>query len=390
VVLAFAIFGLVFVGLVAVAGFAVLAQRRLRALGMLASLGATDKAVRLVLLANGAVVGVVGAGAGTVLGLAAWIGYAPRFSISVHHTVAWTHLPWWLTVSAPLLAIATAVLAAYRPARAVSRLSVMAALSGRPAAGHPAHRSAVPGAVLLPVGLIMIALSGGWGSTNTTLQLGGLLITAVGLLLLAPIGVALLGRAAGGTPLASRLALRDLARYRTRSGPALAAVSFAVFTAVVIVLLSGGRLADPVDYAGPNLPANQLLLRPDEGPGPGAGPGGPGQHAQPTPLDPAAGAATAQTIAAALGTTDMLPLQDTGLRLGQGLRGDPGTIWLATPEVLRHYRIDPASIKPDTVLLSSRHGLDSISNLVLFAGRDHDPYQHPKVQLTDALPTGAS
>jgi putative ABC transport system permease protein len=197
--------------------------------------------------------------------------------------------------------------------------------------------------------------------------------------------VALLGRLAARTPLASRLALRDLARYRTRSGASLAAVSFAVFTAVIIVLLSTGRLADPVDYAGPNLPANQLLIRPDlrpDGPDPAAAP-----PAQP---DPVANAAIVETIAAALHTTDVLPLQDTGLRLGQGKRGDPGTIWLATPEVLRHYGIDPASIKPDTVLVSSRRGLDRASNLVVFTGPHSDPYQHPTIQLTSALPTGAS
>jgi putative ABC transport system permease protein len=385
VVLAFAIFGLVFVGLVAVAGFSVLAGRRLRALGMLSSLGATDKAVRLVMIANGAMVGIAGAAIGGVLGLGAWIGYAPRFSQSVHHQVAWTHLPWWLVAAALLLAVATAVLAARRPARAASRLSAMEALSGRPAPGHPVHRSAVPGAVVLPAGLLMIAFSGGWGANNTGLQLGGLLVTVVGLLLLAPLGVALLGRLAARTPLASRLALRDLARYRTRSGAALAAVSFAVFTAVIIVLLSTGRFADPVDYAGPNLPANQLLIRPElgpDGPDPAAAP-----PAQP---DPVANAATVQTIAAALHTADVLPLQDTSLRLGQGRRGDPGTIWLATPQVLRRYGIDPASVRPDTVLLSSRRGLDRAPNLVLYTGPHTDPYQHPKVQLTSALQTGAS
>lgn len=41
---------LLFVGLVAVAGFTVMAQRRLRALGMLRSLGATDRHIRLVML----------------------------------------------------------------------------------------------------------------------------------------------------------------------------------------------------------------------------------------------------------------------------------------------------------------------------------------------------
>jgi len=42
-VLVSAVFGLIFIGLVATAGFTVLAQRRLRSLGMLSALGATDR-----------------------------------------------------------------------------------------------------------------------------------------------------------------------------------------------------------------------------------------------------------------------------------------------------------------------------------------------------------
>jgi putative ABC transport system permease protein len=69
----------------AVAGFTVMAQRRLRSLGMLASLGATDKHVRLVMLADGAAVGVAGAITGGVIGLAAWFAFAPTLqSLSGH------------------------------------------------------------------------------------------------------------------------------------------------------------------------------------------------------------------------------------------------------------------------------------------------------------------
>ena len=68
VVLVLETIGLLFVGLVAAAGFAVMAQRRLRALGMLGALGATDRQVRLAMVANGMVVGAVGAVTGAVVG----------------------------------------------------------------------------------------------------------------------------------------------------------------------------------------------------------------------------------------------------------------------------------------------------------------------------------
>jgi hypothetical protein len=50
---------LLLASLVAAAGFAVAAQRRLRQLGMLAAIGATQKHIRLVLVANGALVGTI-------------------------------------------------------------------------------------------------------------------------------------------------------------------------------------------------------------------------------------------------------------------------------------------------------------------------------------------
>ena len=67
---------LLLASLVAAAGFAVVAQRRLRQLGMLAAIGATQKHLRLVLLTNGAVVGVIAAILGTIAGGALWVIFA--------------------------------------------------------------------------------------------------------------------------------------------------------------------------------------------------------------------------------------------------------------------------------------------------------------------------
>src|SRR5439155_22263157 len=77
--------GLLFVGLLAVAGFTVMAGRRLRALGMLGSMGASDRHVRLAMLANGAAVGATAAIVGTLVGLAGWFAFVPTLrSISEH------------------------------------------------------------------------------------------------------------------------------------------------------------------------------------------------------------------------------------------------------------------------------------------------------------------
>ena len=401
VVFTFAIFGLIFVGLIAVAGFSVLAQRRMRALGMLTALGATDKQVRLVMVANGAVVGVVATVTGAVLGLAAWIAYAPHLATSAHHRVVWTSLPWWLVVATMVLAVATSTLAARRPARAAARLPIVAALSGRPAPPRPAHRSAVPGLVLLAAGPVMLYFSGGWGGSTARdqlLQLGGILASAVSVLLVAPRCVALLGPAARRAPVAVRIALRDLTRYRSRSGPALAAITFAVLVAGLTCLLATARYADPVDYFGPNLASDELVVYPG-GTGPGSGPdAGPGvEQAQP---DPARLRAAVDGIAATLGNPAVLTLESTEAIVGEavqgGVRSYGGSAYVATPEVLRFYGIDPAAVDPDALVLTARTGLDRAPNLELFSQTKAESdcvsgcVRNPRIQHLDRLPSGTS
>jgi putative ABC transport system permease protein len=157
-VLVFDTIALLFVGLIAVAAFTVLAQRRLRALGMLAAVGATDRHIRLVLLANGVVVGSVAAVTGAAAGLACWAALVPRLETLVAHRIDTFSLPWWEIVAAIALAVATAVGAAWWPARTASRVPVVAALSGRPDSPKQGRRFAALGAVLLAAGLGAVAL----------------------------------------------------------------------------------------------------------------------------------------------------------------------------------------------------------------------------------------
>ena len=79
--------------------------------------------------------------------------------------------------------------------------------------------------------------------------------------LLAGVCVSVLGEAAGPrSPVAVRIALRDLARYRARSGAALAAVSFAVFLAMLSTLGASFRFSMALDWTGENLTSSQLIV----------------------------------------------------------------------------------------------------------------------------------
>ena len=104
---------------------------------MLAAVGATHKHVRLVLVANGAVVGTLAALLGTIAGLGLWVLLAPTLESAVDHRIDRLSVPWGLVVGAVLLAVGGATAAAWWPGRTVARLPVMLALSGRPPGRGP-------------------------------------------------------------------------------------------------------------------------------------------------------------------------------------------------------------------------------------------------------------
>jgi putative ABC transport system permease protein len=231
---------LLLASLVAAAGFAVVAQRRLRQLGMLAAVGATQKQLRLVLLANGAFVGTIAALAGTIVGVGLWLVFAPTLESLVDHRVDRLSLPWGLLALAVLLAIVGATAAAWWPARTIARLPVTLALSGRPPRPRPARHAAVAAAALIAVGIASLALS---NRDTPPLIVVGVLATILGCLLLGPPAIRILSGLAGRLSIAPRLALRDLVRYQARSGAALAAVTLALGIAATVVVIASAEAA---------------------------------------------------------------------------------------------------------------------------------------------------
>ena len=404
IVLALATVGMLLIALVAVGGFTVLAQRRLRSLGMLGALGATDRNIRLVVRVNGVLVGVVGALAGTVLGLAVWLAYRPRLESSAHHLIGVFQLPWVVIGPAIVLAIVATYFAAARPARSITRIPVVAALSGRPAPPKQVHRSAIPGVVLFVVAAALLSYSGksnGNGGGGGALELvGGIVLLIVAIILLAPFCLVVLARLGRRAPIAVRLALRDLARYRARSGSALAAISLGVFIAALVCVLTAQRYGNVLDYAGPNLASNQIIVyTPNGGPGgggPGNGPGGSSPAG--TAGTPQSEAAVAQNIAKALGSNTVIELDTSSASLdhpGPG-RSWSGPVYVATPQLLQAFGIKASDVNPDADVLTARPGLSGISGMQLVTGGDQGSscpgqcLQHPVIQEVGALPAGTS
>ena len=365
--------GLAFIGLVSATSFSVMAQRRLRALGMLSAIGATGRHLRLVMIVNGLVVGVAGALAGAVLGLAAWFAYVPALQRATGHVVDGANLPWWAFAIGVVFAIATSVLASRRPAATMAAVPVVTALSGRPAPPKAVRRSALPGAIVFALGLACLAFAGGQagppGGGNgpnpggLLIVLGGLVGTITGLILLAPLAIGVLAAGAHPRlPVAIRIALRDLVRYRARSGAALAAVTFAVFLATVICLVGSERTANPLDPSGPNLSSSQLLVTAGSSPSPG-------MMNRLTGAQEASLAGRLNGLAASLHARSAVPLEAAAATLS--VAGMPphsnsnftGSVYVATPRLLATYGIKASQLDPHADFLTSRPGLAGLSNL---------------------------
>lgn len=361
--------GLAFIGLVSVASFSVMAQRRLRALGMLSAIGATERNLRLVMITGGLAVGASAALAGTVLGLAAWIGYAPVVQRDTGHVVDPAHLPWWAFAIAIVLAIATSALAARRPARTMAAVPVVTALSGRPAPPKAVHRSALPGVIVFAAGLACLASAGGLngvaggsgGQGHGLLLLAGLVITIVGVCLLAPLAVSVLGAGARPRlPVAIRIALRDLVRYRARSGAALAATTFAVFLAMGICIAASIRFENPLNWIGPDLASNQVYIPASESPGVG-------QMEQLNGAQLATLTMRVGTLTASLHTS-AVPLESASTLHQVGLpahspQNFTGTVYVATPQLLATFGIKAGQIAPGTDILTMRPGLAGVPHM---------------------------
>jgi putative ABC transport system permease protein len=409
------VLGLAFIGLVSVASFSVMAQRRLRALGMLSAIGATERNLRLVMIVNGLAVGAAAALAGTAAGLAAWLAYAPALQRAAGHAVDPASLPWWAFALGVVFAIATSVLASLRPAKAMAAVPVVAALSGRPAPPKAVHRSALPGVIVFALGLTCLAFTGGLagppgggGGHPPLFLLGGLVGVIAGIILLAPLAIGVLAAGAGPRlPVAIRIALRDLVRYRARSGAALAAITFAVFLATVICLVGSERTDNPLEPSGPSLSSSQLIVTAGRSPSPG----------MMMPLTSAQEAGLSRRLnilAASLHAGHAIPLEiAAGLyQAGTSINSNfMGAFYVGTPQLLAMYGIKASQIAPRTDVITARSGLAGVPRLELIwhgGGTESDgsrgPGSHgsppctlssdclasPVIQTISSLPSGTA
>ncbi|HEY0690641.1 MAG TPA: ABC transporter permease [Kribbella sp.] len=266
-------FGVLEIVLLAGAAFAVGARRQTRELGLVMATGGTPRDVRRIVLAQGVFTGLLGAGGGLLLGLGLAIGVRPLSEAMTGRLIMEWQVPVGSLVLTTVIAAVAGLLAAVVPAVAAGRQTPMAALAGRFAVASSHSRLRLPalimvaagaGAVLLGSSLIAAAYAEAQrqAAADPTLYHGG--ITPEGPIALVLLGITsviaglvwllpnLIARAASVgrfLPLSGRLALRDAARHRHRTGPATAAIMMAVAgTAAMAFALANSFAADAAKY----------------------------------------------------------------------------------------------------------------------------------------------
>ncbi|REE98971.1 FtsX-like permease family protein [Thermomonospora umbrina] len=239
--------------------FAVGLRRQRRLLALVRAAGGDASHLRGIVLAGGAVIGAAAA----VLGAVAGLGLAALASEVVHRATDRSFGPYdvrWPLVAAPMaLGALSGLLAAYVPARQAARMDVVAALAGRREPFRERRGWPLVGACVVAVGVALSVIGvRQWREFGAAF---GAVAIVIGCVMLAPWLVGLTGRAAGRLPLPLRLAVRDNARNRARSGPAVAAIMAAV--AGVTTLAIGGASdfsQRRIEYR-PTLPEGSAMLR---------------------------------------------------------------------------------------------------------------------------------
>ncbi|MET9270067.1 FtsX-like permease family protein [Kribbella sp. NPDC003557] len=262
-------FGILEIVLLAGTAFAVGARRQTRELGLVMAAGGTPGDVRRIVLMQGLFSGLVGVTGGLVIaGIAAFSAKPVWEAMTDSIFTAW-QIPWGTIAAIAVLGLGAGLAAAVVPAIGAGRQAPMAALTGRFTVAAKAARIRIAAFVLLAGGLVCVfagsAMIGAALKSAQKSQLGqqatatptgpialvllGITASIAALVWMLPSLVVKVAGLARVLPLSGRMAMRDAARHRHRTGPATAAIMMAVAgTAAVAFAASNSIAADAADY----------------------------------------------------------------------------------------------------------------------------------------------
>ncbi|WP_458041109.1 MULTISPECIES: FtsX-like permease family protein [Bacteria] len=241
--------------LLAGAAFAVGARRQQRALATIASVGATPRDLRRIVVLQGLVLGTIGALVGRGLGIAG-AAITLRVLDDGNRTTFWSFVvnP-WITAAIVVFAIVMGIGSALLPARAAGKTDVLRALRGARRPQVPRASRPIWGSILLLAGIgITVACVPAILAVQATPtlpydsalrwlpQIGlvvGPVFAQIGIITAGHWILAWLSRPLSKLGLAARIASRDAAANASRSVPALASIAAAVLLAVFAVAMVG-------------------------------------------------------------------------------------------------------------------------------------------------------
>lgn len=213
--------------------FAVGARRQSRNLALISANGGTPKQSRRVILGSAVVLGMVGAVVGVGLGILLGRVLLPMLQPMSDTYFGPFQIRWDHVLGIAAFGLLSAVLAAVVPAWIASRQDVVAVLAGRRGDRAASRRSPFVGLVLLCVGVVLAVLGARQGAGDLLIA-GAAVVSVFGMIFLVPVVVVTVARLGRRFPLPLRYAVRDAARHRTRTVPAVAAVAATVAGVVAL------------------------------------------------------------------------------------------------------------------------------------------------------------
>ncbi|WP_433244131.1 ABC transporter permease [Streptosporangium sp. CA-135522] len=237
--------------------FAVGLRRRRRELALIAAQGGSPGHLRMIVLADGIVLG----GGAAVIGLALGVGLASLSAAleagRLIGGVGPLEIPWGLVTTVALVGAGSGLVAALVPAVQAARQDVATVLGGRASAVRDRAGLPVLGLILLVTGIAAAVFA---VRVAYVWVLAAALLAQLGLVALAPMLVRVAARAAARLPLPFRLAARDASRHRGRTACAVAAVMTAVAAVTAVGMANNSSFAERRDSFQETLPAGTTTI----------------------------------------------------------------------------------------------------------------------------------
>ncbi|MET8054321.1 FtsX-like permease family protein [Streptosporangium sp. NPDC005286] len=241
--------------------FAVGLRRRRRELALIAAQGGSPRQLRLIVLADGVVLGGGAAALGLVLGVGLASLSAALEAGRLIGAIGPLEIPWLPIVGVTLLGAGSGVVAALVPAVQAARQDVAAVLGERRSMVRDRVGRPVLGLILLAAGVAATVLSIRY---DVVWVFAAAVLTQFGLVALAPRLVRSAAALAARLPLPFRLAARDASRHRGRTASAVAAVMTATATVVAAGIAVNSNFAQNRDAFQAVVPAGSTTIEAGE------------------------------------------------------------------------------------------------------------------------------